>query len=453
MIASINPATGTVIKKFKETSKKEVNDAIERARKAQQAWAAKSRGERILIIGKLAEILKKRAKKIGTTVKQEVGYSLPTEMELEDIIAGIDYYTKRYAKINDINMPVDPRLQPNTQAWVEFVPQGVIGHIGIWNYPFWQTMITAIPALLAGNAIVYKPSEYVTLTGLKIEELIHEAGVPKDVYITVVGGKDVGKMIVKSNVDAITFTGGIDTGEYIVKNAGIKPLILELGGNDPAIVCQDANIGQAAKGIAYGTFVHAGQSCIRTKRVYVVKSIADKFLKEFTHITQKLSATMPMIRADARAKVHKAVQAAIKKGAKLLFGGKLPEGKGFYYPNTALLLPHDNFEVIQKETFGPVCSIRIVKDQDEAVKLANASQYGLGASVWTQNFTSSLVARKIQAGTVWINTCQEPLICGEYNQGWKKSSIPTSQDRLMMFLKKKANISHIPMELRPWWPQ
>jgi acyl-CoA reductase-like NAD-dependent aldehyde dehydrogenase len=455
-IRSINPATGEIIKEFESATKAEVHDSVKKARIAQKGWAKLDKKKRIEIILKLKEVLEKNKKEILSIIQNEAGYpQSDAEAIFYDVIDGFPYYIERYKKINNIEFPLNSGIQPETKAEVQFIPHGVIGNIGIWNYPFWQTMITAIPALLTGNAVVYKPSEYVSIIGLKIAECIHKAGVPKDVYIPVLGGEDVGKHIVSSDVDAIVFTGGIDTGKHITKNAGIKPLILELSGNDAAIVCGDCDLKQSVRGIVFGTFLHSGQSCIRIKRVYVVKEIAEKFITEFVEYSNKLKIgeqISPMIRDEARKNVHRVVEEAVEKGAELLLGGKIPDGKGFYYPATVLLVKDDNLEVMKKETFGPVCPIRIVKNEDEAIHIANNTDYGLGGTVWTQDFKKAKeIAEKLETGTVWVNDSNLPLVCGEYTQGMKNTSIASSQERIMMFLKKRNIISFNSNKNRDWW--
>jgi len=389
-------------------------------------------------------------------VRKEGGFpKADIEAVYLDVLDGFDYYIEEYKKVSPIDFPINPEIQPNTQTKVEFVPHGVIGHIGIWNYPFWQTMITVIPALLTGNSIVYKPSEYATMTGLKISGMVHEAGVPENVFITLIGGAEIGKEIVKSDVDAIVFTGGIDTGLDIVKNAGIKPLILELSGNDATIVCSDADIEQTIRGIAWGTFTHGGQNCIRIKRIYVAKSISEKFIPMFVEFCKRIDAKEdvgPLIREHARNNVDRVVKDAVKKGAKILLGGKKIKGEGFFYEPTILLIDRDDLEVTKKETFGPVCPIRIVKNEGEAVKLANDTKYGLGATIWTQDYRKGMeLAKRLEVGTVWINDSNMPLICGEFLQGWKQSGIPSSQKRLWMFLKKRTVVRHKSKEPREWW--
>lgn len=455
-IQSINPATGEIIHEFESASGQDVDDAIKRAKIAQKRWAVQSKEDRIKILHKLKGILEKNKDEIFSIINEEAGHLIEeSESVYLDILEGIEYYCDKYNKIQNLDFSLNAEVQPETNAEVQFIPHGVIGHIGIWNYPFWQTMITAIPALLTGNAVIFKPSEFTTKIGLKIADYIHEAGVPKDVYIPLTGGADVGKRIVKSDVDAIVFTGGIDTGKEVMKNAGIKPLILELSGNDAAIVCSDCDLQQTVRGIAFGTFLHSGQVCIRIKRVYVVKDAAEKFINELVAFSKTLRIgehITPMIRDDARKNVHRVVEDAISKGAKLLLGGRIPKGEGYFYPPTILQVDNDNLEVISKETFGPVCSIMAVESEEEAIEFANKGEYGLGGSVWTQDYNKGKkIAEQLDTGTVWINDSNIPLVCGEYGQGMKSTSIASSQERIMMFLKKRNVISFNSNKCREWW--
>jgi acyl-CoA reductase-like NAD-dependent aldehyde dehydrogenase len=348
-----------------------------------------------------------------------------------------------------------PAAWSDTTARLSFHPHGVIGHIGVWNFPFWQTMITAIPALLTGNAVVYKPSELSTGTGLKIAELVHEAGFPTELYIPVIGGPDVGRMLVTSDVDALAFTGGMATGLDITRNAGIKPLVLELSGNDAAIVCADADIELAARGIAYGTFSRGGQICIRIKRVYAHEAIADELLERLVDIATRLDVEKdigPLIREGARERVMSAVDEALKGGAELLCGGIALPGPGFYYLPTVLRHSDDRLSVVHNETFGPVCPVRVVHTDLEAIALANDSPYGLGATVWTRDcHKGELIARQLEAGNIWINECVRTLPGGEYFQGWKQSGIPSSMSRLQMFTKKQMVVINRSPDPRVHW--
>ncbi|OPY30906.1 MAG: NAD(P)-dependent glyceraldehyde-3-phosphate dehydrogenase [Methanomassiliicoccales archaeon PtaU1.Bin124] len=455
-VRSVDPRTGKLVMEIASSTQHDVADALCRAKAAQQGWASRSKNERMEIIRGAEEVFTKERDMVVDIIQSEIG--LPKRGSLgayNSALRGFTHYPEVYAKMGSKDIWLDQKSWAETGARIDFVPHGVIGHIGIWNYPFWQTMITAIPALLCGNAIVFKPSEYTTLTGMRIAELWHKAGIPDDVFITLPGGSEVGKEMVRSDFDALVFTGGLSTGQDIISHAGVKPLILELSGNDPAIVCADADVEQAARGVANGTFSHGGQVCIRIKRVYVVESIADRFIQRLVDIAGRLNVTEqvgPLIRPEARDKVHSQVANAVANGAELLCGGVQIEGPGYYYSPTVLKVSRGVDIRFEQEIFGPVCSIIVVRDEEEALRKANDSIYGLGATVWTRDAAQGqMLAARLDAGTVWINECGRTLNCGDYFQGWKSSGIASSTDRLGMFLKKKAVIHNRSCEPREHW--
>jgi len=455
-VRSINPATGAVIAEFRSATEVDVDESLLKARSAQKMWYGRTnREERAECIRRLGSILTREKEGIADLVHNECGFPRNAVLgECNSALNGVEHYIREYSRFQDEDFPLDASWV-DTRATIQYVPHGVIGHIGIWNFPIWQTMITLIPGLLTGNAIVFKPSELATRSGLKVAEMVHEAGFPKDVFIPLIGGGEVGKKMTRSGFDAMVFTGGIETGMDIVKNAGIKPLILELSGNDAGIVCSDADVETAARGVCSGTFGRAGQVCIRIKRVYVHRDVADEFSHRLVEIASKLDPALnvgPLIREKARDNVDRVVKSAVTDGAKVLLGGKKVEGPGYFYEPTVLLVDRDDLEVTRKETFGPVCPIRIVEDEEEAVRKANDTGYGLGATIWTRDQTKAMrIASSLDAGNVWINDCGRSLPCGEFFQGWKQSGIPSSQRRIQMFLKKRSVIDHLKCEPRPTW--
>ena len=459
MVRSIDPRTGQTIKEFRPSTASEVREAFERARRAQGSWfSSTTREDRVELIRGLEATCRRRMDEVVDTMHSEVG--IPRQAlaaAYNSALSGLDHYTAEYLAMEDAEYPLDAKSWANTRATIQLRPHGTIAHIGVWNFPFWQTMITAVPALLTGNAVVYKPSELSTMSGLSIADIVHEAGYPKELYAPLIGGGAVGREMVSSDCDAIAFTGGIETGRDIARNAGIKPLILELSGNDAAIVCSDANVTQAARGIAYGTFGRGGQVCIRVKRVYVHESVAEEFLELLVDIAAGLSPENdigPLIREEARQSVHRVVTDAVRQGAELLQGGRPVEGPGYFYEPTVLRHRDDSLEVIRKETFGPVCPVRVVSDEAEAVTLANDSPYGLGATIWTRDMEKGLaLAEQMEAGNVWINDCIRTLPGGEFFQGWKQSGIPSSMSRLQMFTKKRTVISNSSIDPRGYWFQ
>ncbi|MBI0584415.1 MAG: aldehyde dehydrogenase [Methanomassiliicoccus sp.] len=455
-VRSVNPRTGQLIRATASSTPSEVRNAITRARRCQkERYKDTTREDRASLVKELEAVCLRHKDEVVGLMHEEVG--IPRKAlagAYSSALSGTDRYIEEYLSAGDRQYPL-PSSWTATDANISFPPHGVIGHIGVWNFPFWQTMITAIPALLTGNAVVFKPSELSTLSGLRITELVHEAGYPRDMFVPVVGGADVGKQMVASDCDALVFTGGIETGLDIVRNAGIRPMILELSGNDAGIVRADADLEQAARGIAYGTFGRGGQVCVRIKRVYAHVDVVDELLDRLVGIAERLSLEEdvgPLIREEAREKVERAVRDAVEKGAELLCGGRKPDGPGFYYLPTVLRHSDDDLEVVRKETFGPVCPVRAVRDDDEAVRLANDTRYGLGATVWTSDpERGAEIAQELEAGNVWINECVRTLPGGEYFQGWKQSGIPSSMSRLQMFTKKKTVVAHRSCEPRAHW--
>ena len=459
MICSLNPRTGQMIRKFHPSSSSDIREVFKNANRIQKNWFSDTTKEdRANLIRELGQICHRNINDAVEIMHSETGIPRGAlAAACKSALSGIDHYISEYLASDDRDYSSTQTTRLNDDIIIQFRPHGTVAHIGVWNFPFWQTLITAIPALLSGNAVVYKPSELSTMSGLKIAELIHEAGYPKELYAPLIGGAEVGKEMVRSSCDAIAFTGSIDTGREIVRNAGIKPLILELSGNDAAIVCEDADISQAASGIAYGSFSRGGQICIRVKRVYVHESVANEFIEELKNIASNLSVEEdigPLIREEARQNVHRVVLDALRKGSELIYGGNLIKGPGFFYEPTVLKYHDDSLEVVRKETFGPVCPVREVRSEEEAITLANNSQYGLGATIWTRNIDRGhMLAEQMEVGNIWINDCIRTLPGGEYFQGWKQSSIPSSMSRLQMFMKKRTVVSNRSSELKKHWFQ
>jgi len=248
-----------------------------------------------------------------------------------------------------------------------------------------------------------------------------------------------------------TNISNIKTGEWIRQNAGMKKLILELSGNDAAIICADCDMKQTVNGVVSGAFLHSGEVCDRIKRAYVVDDIAEEFINKVVKRAKEITITT-LIRQENREIVHEQVNQSIKDGAQLLTGGTLLKGVGYYYLATILKLKTNKEQSAKNEVFGPVLSIMTVKDEDEAISKANDSIYGLGASIWTQDYAKGLrLSRELEAGIVWVNDSNIPLVCGEHFAGWKNTAIPTSEDRLSMFTKKQTIISYNSNKEREWW--
>jgi len=457
VVRSVNPRTGQVIKDFISNVPDDVGTALAKGKEAQLKWMREwEKEERIEAVMELRTALQAMKDDIIATEMLEGGFPQKDVIgTYNGVIKGFEHYAAEARAIGDYDFPLDPTGWPDTKATINLVPHGVIAHIGIWNYPLWQTMITLIPALMAGNAVVFKPSELTTMTGLKIMDAFGHTSMPTGLFQTLIGGADIGKAMVAAPFDALVFTGGRATGLDITRNAGIKPMVLELSGNDPGIVCADVNVTDAARGVASGAFSHGGQVCIRVKRLYVVESVAGAFIAELLKVVARIDVEHqigPLIREEARAKVHEKVHRAVHAGCELLTGGENLPGLGYYFEPTILKVSDDSLEIIKEETFGPVLPIRVVKDEEEAIRLANESDYGLGATVWTcDTVKGEAIARRLEAGNVWINEHGRTINCGELFQGWKCSGIPSTNRRITLFMKKRTIVNHRSCQARPHW--
>ena len=315
-------------------------------------------------------------------------------------------------------------------------------------------MITTIPGLLTGNSIVFKPSEKAIKTGLLISKIINSTeGMLDNLFSVVIGDSIQGEYLVKSNVDCVVYTGNISVGKKIIRSSEMKPKILELSGNDAAIICKDCDMGQTVEGVCSGAFLHSGEVCDRIKRIYVVKEIADEFIEKLSLKISNLKGEItPLISLDALNNVDMQVKKTVLDGAEILNGGKRFNKKGFYYKPTLLKLKNNESYSVMNEIFGPVVSLLVVEDEEQAINFANSTEFGLGTSIWTQDFEkASKIADECEFGMVWINDSNIPLVCGEYFKGWKSTSIPNSSDRLSLFLKSKTVISFNSKNKRDWW--
>ncbi len=457
VVRSINPRNGQVVKEFVSNLPDDVLPRLVKGRDAQRKWIGEwDLEERIEAVLELRSALLAMKDDMIATEMLEGGFPQRDVIgTYNGVIKGFEHYAAEAKATGDYEFPLDPAGWPDTKATINLVPHGVIAHIGIWNYPLWQTMITLIPALMAGNAVVFKPSELTTMTGMKIQEAFNKTSMPSGLFQTLIGGPEIGKAMVAAPFDALVFTGGRATGLDITRNAGIKPMILELSGNDPGIVCSDVNVHETARGIASGAFSHGGQVCIRIKRLYVEEGVADAFIAELKKVVARIDVEEqvgPLIREEARAQVREKVQRAVQAGCELLTGGKDLPGPGYYFEPTVLKVTDDSLEIIKEETFGPVLPIRVVRDVEEAIRLANQSDYGLGATVWTCDpIKGEAIARRLEAGNVWINEHGRTINCGELFQGWKCSGIASTNRRITLFMKKRTIVNHLSSEARPHW--
>ena len=361
----------------------------------------------------LAEVLSREGEALAAQVRAETGK--PLTEALAEVVVSVDLI-RYYAR-------VAPRyLHPKTVStgWmvskggaVEREPYGVIGAITPWNYPLILALDSITPALFAGNGVVIKPSEFTPLTTMALPAILESAGIPAGLVQVVTGDGSTGRSLIQGGVDRVVFTGSTATGRKVMATAaeGLTPVTLELGGKDPAIVLEDADLERAARGVVFGGFFNAGQTCISVERVYVVGSVYDDFVSRVQELASTLRAGVddacdvgPMITEPQMAIVKAQVANALAMGARALTGGAAPEGEGRVFPPTVLVDVTEEMDILTEETFGPVLPIVAVENEDEAVRRANATGYGLFASVWTRNRRRGLaVARRLRAGGVSIN--------------------------------------------------
>ena len=296
--------------------------------------------------------------------------------------------------------------------------KGISGIITPWNFPLIIPISKIVQSLLVGNTVVFKPSEVVPVTSIKLTEVIEDTGLPSGVVNTIIGDRSVGKILIRSPIDVISFTGSLEAGEYIIrtygKNGKMKKLILELGGNDPFIVLDDANVELAAKTAVWGRFFNCGQVCAAPKRFIIHSKVWNDFLEYFLKYVKRIrigngleenTQMGPLATRQQLLKIQTIVKDALRKNARILFGAKKLFKKGYFYAPTVLEDINLNMEVWRKETFGPVAPLVKFNKIEECITLANKSIYGLGASIWSENEEKALsLTQKLECGTVWINT-------------------------------------------------
>jgi len=418
-LQSINPATEEIVGEFEISDKKTVSKAVKNAIKASKNWKKIDISEREDIIRKFSETLKKNKEEVAELITKEMGKPIiESEGEIEGSFTNIDWFISNTGKIlQDEEVKLDVE---NATAKVRFEPVGVVGLITPWNFPIDTPLWKIIPALLTGNTVVFKPSELSTFCGLKIAEMLKEAGTPEDVFNVVTGDGTTGKHLVSSKVNMISFTGSSKVGKGVCSRAGkgLKKTVLELGGSDPFIVFEDAIFEQAVNAAVYGRFLNCGQVCTAAKRIFVEKKIYDLFLDSFVEKVKKLKVGNPLDRSIEIGPIvskkqletlERQVRDAIDKGAKVLCGGKRLNRKGYFYEPTILANIKKNMLVLNEEVFGPVASVLSFKSIKEAIRSANNTKYGLGASVWTQNNkTAEEMIKSIESGMIWINDFGTP---------------------------------------------
>lgn len=412
----INPANEQVIAEVKTDDPQTIQNKYESLRSGQKTWAKMPVSDRIAIVQKFCDLLESEENELSATLTAEMGKPLnQSQGEIRGAAGRIKFFLDQSEKwLQEDWIHEEDGLGEK----IRFEPLGVIGNISAWNYPYLVGVNVFIPGLIAGNTVLYKPSEYTTLTGLKIEELMHKAGVPKDVFQAVIGGKDAGEAMLDLPLDGYFFTGSYKTGKYIYERVAPKmvPCQLELGGKDPMYITADtANVAATAAAGVEGAFYNNGQSCCAVERIYVHESIYDEYVAAY----EKELASMkvgdptedgvfigPLARREQGDFIEGQVKDAVSKGARLVMGGKAMSGTGYYFEPTLLLDVDHNMSLMKEESFGPIIGIQKVKDDAEAISLMQDTDYGLTAAVYSDNFaTAEPILEQVNSGTAYWNCC------------------------------------------------
>jgi len=418
-IASLNPATGEVLRELECASEAEVFQAVDRARAAQPAWAERGLRHRISQVREFQARLYAKKSEVAAAITREAGKPLAEALVTEVLVvldAARFLIDNAWSLLRDEPVPHGNLVTKLKRGWLVREPHGVIGIISPWNYPFSIPATETLAALVAGNAVVLKPSELTPLVGLELASLLHSAGVPEDAFQVVIGEGPAGAALLRSPIDKLVFTGSVTTGKRIAAGAAerLLPVVLELGGKDPMLVLDDADIDVASSAAVWGAFVNAGQACLSVERCYVHRRLYESFASACAEKTKRLRVgnglasntdVGPMIRERQVRIVEAHVEDARSRGARVLAGGtRLPElGANFYAPSVLADVTHE-MRIMREETFGPVLPVMAVENDDQAIALANDSEYGLAGSVWTDDPERGLtIARRARVGTFGVN--------------------------------------------------
>jgi acyl-CoA reductase-like NAD-dependent aldehyde dehydrogenase len=410
-----NPASGELLAELPADDAAGVADKARRARAAQPAWAAVPIAERKQCVQRFRDALGEQVERLATTLTAEVGKPIrQSRNEVNGLVGRIDFFlaqAERSIATETVFAETDMTER------ISHEPLGVVGNISAWNYPYFVGGNVFVPALLTGNAVLYKPSEFASLTGTHIARLWHEAGVPEDVFVPLFGAGEVGAALLAQRIDGLFFTGSHATGTRIAQalSSRLVKLQLELGGKDPSYVCDDAAVRTAAESVADGAMYNSGQSCCSVERVYVHERIHDQFVDAVVETVRGMRIGDPMDEATYIGPITRAPQVALleaqvadarAKGARLLVGGRRIEQAGHWFEPTVFSHVDHSMALMREESFGPIVGIQKVSGDEEAVALMNDTRYGLTAGVYTpdERRAKALLSR-VHAGSVYWNCC------------------------------------------------
>ncbi|MCB1157243.1 MAG: aldehyde dehydrogenase family protein [Leptospiraceae bacterium] len=414
MLQVINPATEEVISELKTDTEESIQEKFKKAKKAQILWEQKPYKERKKTIEQFKQLLETQIEELSKTLSEEVGK--PLRQARNEILATrgrIDFFLEHTEKLmNEESVYRDENIEER----ITYEALGVIANISAWNYPYFVGSNVFIPALLTGNAVLYKPSEYASMSGLKIAELLLESGVPDDIFTPIIGAKNVGATLLQKKLDGVFFTGSYATGLKIAESSPVfARLQMELGGKDPVYVTDDVDVKNSAISLADGAFYNTGQSCCSVERIYVHESIFEEFIVNFVSEVKSFKVGNPLeedtyigplARKEQLDFLDKQIKDARSKGAKLLLGGKKIEGIGYYYEPTIFVEVTHEMLLMKEESFGPIIGIQKVQDDEKAINLMNDTEYGLTAGVYCRNEArAKSILKGIKTGTAYWNCC------------------------------------------------
>ncbi len=470
-VVSVNPATGEMLREFACATDSEVQGAVARARAAQSGWNGLGVQKRVAILRKFQRLLHEKKSHVARLITREAGKPY-VEALLTEVLVVLDAarfcIDHAYSFLRDQALPHANLAMKTKAGRIVREPYGVIGIISPWNYPFSIPATESLAALVTGNALVVKPSEFTSLAAVELAALLHEAGVPQDVFQVMVGDGATGAALIHSEIDKLIFTGSVPTGKRIAQAAAARllPMVLELGGKDSMLVLDDADIEVASSGAVWGALVNAGQACLSVERCYVHRSIYQPFLEACVRKVEQLRVgngmdpeieVGPLIHERQLRNVELHVEDAKARGARVLCGGArmVQRTSNFYAPTVLADVTHEML-IMREETFGPLLPVMPFDSDDEAIRLANDSEYGLAASVWTRSRArGEAMAARIHAGTVMVNDTVSCFGISEAPHGGVKASgIGRTHGRFgleEMVRIKYVNSDRLPGVKRVWW--
>ena len=410
-----NPATGELLAELETDDQRSVLDKVARARRAFPAWRNTPLAERKAAIARFRDLVAANKHELALTLTREMGKPVSQASNELDALSGrIDFFL---GAVDAVSADEAVFHDGGIQELIRHEPLGVVANVSAWNYPWFVGSNVYVPALLTGNTVVYKPSELATLSGQAMDRLLHEAGIPDDAFVTVIGGREAGAALVDAPIDGFFFTGSYATGRAIAERLGPRLLRMgfELGGKDPAYVTRDVDLQKAAESLADGAMYNAGQSCCAVERIYVEKGALEPFVEAFlaTVAGFKLgdpedSSTYigPLARAPQLELLSRQIADAVQRGARVLTGGQRVGRKGNYFQPTVIASADNSMRVMRDESFGPIIGIAAVDDDDDALRQMNDTEYGLTAGVYTRDRArAEALLSRVDSGSVYWNCC------------------------------------------------